>query len=127
METNNLQQQLKGIYNPMRIAFVIVPIVAGLDKFTNLLTNWELYLNPSIAGMLPFSPSVFMMIVGVIEVVAGIIVWRKAALGGYIVAAWLTAIALTLLAGFNYLDVAVRDLVMALSAFSMAKLSKLVV
>jgi len=126
METNNNQQQLKGIFTLLRATFGIVPIVAGLDKFTNLLTNWELYLNPSIAGMLPFSASTFMMIVGVIEIIAGIIVWRKAALGGYIVAAWLTAIALTLLAGFNYVDVAVRDLVMAISAFSMAKLSKFV-
>jgi hypothetical protein len=57
---------------------------------------------------------------------AGIIVLKKAEIGGYIVAAWLTVIALTLLMGFNYVDVAVRDLVMAISAFAMAKLSKIV-
>ena len=67
-----------------------------------------------------------MMIVGVIEIIAGIIVLIKTEIGGYIVAAWLTVIALTLLAGFNYLDVAVRDLVMAIAALSMARLSKIV-
>ena len=76
--------------------------------------------------MLPFSGSAFMMIVGVIEIVAGIIVLKKTEIGGYIVAAWLTVVALTLLLGFNYVDVAVRDLVMAIAAFSMAKISKAV-
>ena len=126
MENKNLQQSLKPVFNLVRSTFVIVPIVAGLDKFTNILTDWEQYINPSIVHLLPFSTSVFMMVVGVIEIIAGIIVLKKAELGGYIVAAWLTVIALTLLAGWNYADVAVRDLVMAISAFSMAKISKLV-
>ena len=104
--------------NLIRFTFGIVPIVAGLDKFTNLLTNWENYLNPTIAKMLPFAPHTFMMIVGVIEIIAGIIVFIRPAIGGFIVAAWLTLIALTLLASGNYLDVAVRDLVMAIGAFS---------
>lgn len=116
--------QLNGTFNLMKFTFVIVPIVAGADKFTNLLTDWEQYLNPSIAGILPFSGAVFMMIVGIIEVIAGVIVLAKPDIGGYIVAAWLTAIALTLLLGGQYLDVAVRDLVMAISAFSMARLTK---
>jgi len=64
--------------------------------------------------------------VGVIEIIAGIIVLKKSEIGGYIVAAWLTIIALTLLSGFSYVDVAVRDLVMAISALSMARLSKIV-
>jgi uncharacterized membrane protein HdeD (DUF308 family) len=67
-----------------------------------------------------------MMIAGVIEIVAGIIVLLRPATGGLIVAAWLTLIALTLMAGGNYLDVAVRDLVMAISAFSMARIAKTV-
>jgi uncharacterized membrane protein HdeD (DUF308 family) len=74
--------------------------------------------------MLPFAPHTFMMIAGVIEIIAGIIVLAKPAIGGYIVAAWLTLIALTLLASGNYLDVAVRDLVMAIGAFSMARLAR---
>jgi len=125
MESNNTQQLLRQPFNLLKFTFVLVPIVAGLDKFTNLLTDWEKYLNPSLAGLLPFPASTFMMIVGVIEIIAGIIVLKKTEIGGYIVAAWLTLIALTLVAGFNYVDVAVRDLVMAVSAFAMARISKI--
>ncbi len=127
MESNQVQQSLKPVYQLLKFTFVIVPIVAGLDKFTNILTNWEQYLNPGIEGMLPFSGATFMMVVGVIEIVAGVIVLLRPALGGLIVAAWLTLIALTLIAGWMYVDVAVRDLVMAISVFSMAKMSKLIV
>jgi len=91
-----------------------------------LLTHWEQYANPSIVSFLPISASVFMMIVGIIEIAAGIIVLKKAEIGGYIVAGWLTVVALTLLIGFNYVDIAVRDLVMAISALSMARISKIV-
>lgn len=125
MESNIKNQTLTQTFNLLKYTFVIVPIVAGADKFTNLLTNWEQYINPSIAGLLPFSTSAFMMIVGVIEIAAGIIVLKKAKIGGYIVAGWLTVIALSLLIGFNYVDVAVRDLVMAIAAFSMARISKI--
>ena len=126
MESKTLQQSIKPTLNLLKLTFGIVPIVAGLDKFTNLLTHWEQYINPTLGNMLPFSASTFMMLVGVIEIIAGIIVLKKTELGGYIVAAWLTVIALTLLAGFNFVDVAVRDLVMAISAFSMARLAKFI-
>jgi hypothetical protein len=122
METKHVQQA----FRLLKYTFVIVPIVAGLDKFTNLLTDWTQYINPSIAGILPLSGAAFMMIVGIIEIVAGIIVLKKTEIGGYIVAAWLTVIALTLLLGFNYVDVAVRDLVMAIAALAMAKMAKTV-
>lgn len=125
MENNNLHQALKPTFNLLKLTFGIVPIVAGLDKFANLLTHWEKYLNPSMAGMLPFNPSTFMMIVGVIEIIAGIIVLWNTEIGGYIVTAWLTLIAATLLLGGEYLDVAVRDLVMAIAAFSTARITKI--
>ena len=124
MEGIHLQQTIKPTFNLLKLTFGIVPIVAGLDKFTNLLTNWEQYIDPNIGSMLPFEGHTFMMIVGVIEIVAGVIVLKKPEIGGYIVAAWLTLIALTLLAGFNYVDLAVRDLVMAISAFAMARMAK---
>lgn len=126
MESTNLQQAIKPTFNLLKLTFGLVPIVAGADKFTNLLTNWEQYIHPSVAGMLPFSGHTFMMIVGVIEIVAGIIVLKKTEIGGYIVAAWLALIALSLLGTFSYVDVAVRDLVMAISAFSMARIAKFV-
>ncbi len=121
METT---QKIQPIFKLLQYTYVILPIAAGLDKFTNLLTNWEQYIAPSTAQLLPFSAATFMMIVGVIEIVAGILVFIKPALGGYIVAAWLTLIALSLLATGIYLDIAVRDLVMAVGALSMAKLAK---
>lgn len=126
MEALNLNQSLKPTFNLLKTTFGIVPIVAGLDKFTNLLAHWENYIHPGIASIIPFAPHTFMMIVGVIEIIAGIIVLAKPAIGGYIVAAWLTLIALTLLASGNYLDVAVRDLVMAIGAFSLARIAKIV-
>ncbi|HLV50577.1 MAG TPA: hypothetical protein VKY44_01315 [Flavobacterium sp.] len=126
MESTTKNQSLTQIFTLLKYTFGIVPIVAGADKFTNLLTDWTQYINPSMADLLPFSAEAFMMIVGVIEIIAGIIVLKKAEIGGYIVAAWLTVIALTLLLGFNHVDVAVRDLMMAIAAFSMAKLAKIV-
>ncbi len=123
METKN--HSLTQTFNLLKYTFVIVPVVAGADKFTNLLTDWKQYLNPTLADLLPFSASTFMMIVGVIEITAGLIVLKKTEIGGYIVAAWLTAISLTFLIGFNFVDVAVRDLVMAIAALSMARLSKI--
>lgn len=119
-------QLLTQTFYLLKYTFVVVPIVAGADKFTNLLTVWTQYLHPSLADLIPFQAATFMMIVGVIEIAAGVIVLIKAEIGGYIVALWLTAIALTLLAGFQYVDVAVRDLVMAIAALSMARLSKVV-
>ncbi|MBB2145445.1 hypothetical protein GM921_08125 [Pedobacter sp. LMG 31464] len=126
MEIINLNQEIKPTFNLLKFTFGIVPIVAGLDKFTNILTNWEQYINPSLGGMIPLSAHSFMMIVGIIEILAGIIVLLKPAIGGLIVAAWLTLIALTLLASGHYLDVAVRDLVMAIGAFSMTRIAKLI-
>ena len=125
MENTIKNQEISKVVNVLKYVFVIVPIVAGADKFTNLLCNWEQYLNPTMGDILPFSGAVFMKIVGVIEIVAGLIVLKRPIIGGYIVSAWLALIAISLLASLNYLDVAVRDLVMAISALSMAKLSNI--
>lgn len=126
MEATDLKQPLKPTFQLLKLTYGLVPIVAGLDKFTNFLTHWENYLNPALAGMLPFSPAAFMMVVGVIEVIAGILVLVRPAIGSIIVAAWLTLIALTLLGSGNYLDVAVRDLVMAIGAYSLSRIAKIV-
>ena len=110
----------------LRVTFAVVPIVAGLDKFTNLLANWEAYLNPVILSLLPVSGRVFMEAVGVIEIAAGILVLLRPRLGALVVTAWLTCIALSLLAGGRYLDVAVRDLVTAIGALTLANLTSIV-
>ena len=109
----------------LKLSYGIIPIVAGADKFTNLLTDWSHYLNPSVESILPFSAHVFMMIVGVIEIIAGVLVFLNPQKGGLLVSAWLVLIALSLLASGHYLDVAVRDLAMAIGAFSLAKLSEI--
>jgi hypothetical protein len=108
----------------LKFTFGIVPIVAGADKFTNLLTNWSDYLSSNFRSMLPFDALIFMKIVGIIEIVAGLIVFIRPLVGAYIVMIWLICIALELLIGGHFLDVAVRDLVMAVGAWSMAQLTK---
>ena len=126
METNAGRLEIKSIFNLLKLVFTIVPIVAGLDKFFNILCDWTQYLNPMILDILPFSGETFMMIVGVIEILAGILVFVMPKIGGLVVSVWLTLIAISLLIGWTYADVAVRDLVMAISAFSMSRLAIIV-
>jgi uncharacterized membrane protein YphA (DoxX/SURF4 family) len=113
---------LNQSYWTLKIAFGLVPIVAGLDKFTNLLTDWGKYLSPLVARVIPAFG--FMRAVGVIEIVAGVLVLTKTRWGAYVVAFWLVGIALNLLSTGHFLDVAVRDLVMACGAFTLAKLEE---
>jgi len=115
---------VKQLQGTLKLTFGIVPIVAGLDKFTNLLTQWVDYLGNN-KSMLPLDPVVFMKIVGIIEIVAGIIVFVRPLVGAYIVMAWLFCIALQLIVGGHYFDVAVRDLVMAVGAYTLAQLTKM--
>ena len=116
-------QQANSVQQILKYTFGLVPIVAGIDKFTNLLCNWPDYLSPTVASMIPFDPQTFMYIVGVIEIAAGVLVLWKPRIGAYVVMAWLVLIALNLLMSGHYYDIAVRDLVMAVSAFGLAKLS----
>src|SRR5690348_14765078 len=102
--------RLNPAYQALRFTYGLVPLLAGLDKFFNLLTHWESYLSPAVAGMLPFSVATFLHIVGVIEMVVGItVLTRWTRLGAYVAMVWLVLIAgnLVLLGTF---DVAVRDL-----------------
>jgi hypothetical protein len=108
----------------LKYLFGLVPIVAGADKFFNLLAHWESYLNPLVLRVVPMSAMGFMRLVGVIEIAAGILVFLKPRVGGFVVMAWLIAIALQLVFWGQYLDVAVRDLVMAIGgALTLARLS----
>ena len=116
-------RKITGIQQFLKLTYGIVPIVAGVDKFTNLLTNWSEYLNPTLLNILPFNGSTFMMIVGIIEIIAGILVLIKPKQGAVVVCAWLVLIALSLLASGKALDVAVRDVVMAIGALALARLS----
>ncbi len=116
---------LHRIFLLLRTTYGIVPIVAGLDKFTDILTNWDAYLNPRLAALLPFSAHTFMLIAGVVEIAAGALVFARPRFGAYVVTAWLVSIALSLIAAGNYFDVAVRDLVMAIGAYCLGNLAPL--
>ncbi|MEP7374947.1 MAG: hypothetical protein ABI675_16240 [Chitinophagaceae bacterium] len=118
-----ITQNAGKVQQVLKYTYGLVPIVAGTDKFTNLLADWKNYLSVSMVNMLPFSAGTFMSIVGVIEIVAGILVLSRPSTGAFVVMGWLAAIALTLIFGGHYFDVAVRDLVMAVGAWSLGKLS----
>lgn len=112
-------------YQALHVTYFLVPLLAGLDKFTNLLTNWSHYLSPTFARMLPMSPTMFMYLVGVVEIVAAFLVMsrRTARVGAYIVMAWLLCIAINLLT-LRLFDVAVRDVAMAVGAFALGRLEE---
>ncbi|GEP95523.1 hypothetical protein [Chitinophaga cymbidii] len=115
---------IKQLQTVLKVTFGVVPIVAGLDKFTNVLTHWTDYVG-QIQHMIPFDSFIFMKIVGVIEIIAGVLVLLRPLVGAYIVMAWLTCIALQLIISGHYFDVAVRDLVMAVGAYVLAQLTKI--
>jgi len=123
---DNLQDsRLSSSYWALRVTYLVVPIVAGLDKFFNVLTNWPKYLSPAFAHMIPMSPHAFMRLVGVVEIIAGLLVLsgRLTRVGAYIVMAWLICIAINLVA-LGMPDIAVRDLAMAVGAFALARLEE---
>ena len=107
----------------LHAAFVLTPLVAGFDKFTQLLTNWNQYLAPSVARLSPIGPHALMQLVGTVEILAAALVLVRPRIGGLVVAAWLGAIILNLLALGGYYDIAVRDLGLALAALALSKLA----
>jgi hypothetical protein len=110
------------VTNLLHWTYGLVPIVAGADKFTHILTDWNKYLAQAVVDMIPFSAQTFMSIVGVIEIVAGFLVLIKPKIGSLIVGIWLIGIAINLLMTGQYYDIAVRDIVMAIGAFSLYSL-----
>ena len=107
------------------MAFGVVPFLAGLDKFFNLLADWPRYLSPAAEAILPVSGQTFMYFAGLVEMAVGLaILTRWTVIGSYVAAAWLVAIATNLVVGGAFLDVAVRDLVMATAAYTLARLTE---
>jgi len=108
----------------LRFGIGLTATLAGIDKFFNLLANWGSYLSPMAARLLPVSPGTFMGLVGVIEFAVGVAIlagWTR--LGAYVACAWLLGVAANLVAAGFY-DVAVRDVVMSLAAFTLARLAE---
>jgi hypothetical protein len=104
--------------------FTLLPILAGLDKFFHLLVNWDMYLAPLATRILPVSAHTFMLIVGVIEIVAGLLVFFRPQIGAYVVALWLWGIIMNLLLIPGFYDIAVRDFGLSLGALALARLSQ---
>src|SRR5215471_1258719 len=110
-------------YQILHLGFVVAPIVAGLDKFFNLLVNWSQYLPSFVNNMVGGRGHGLMMLVGVIEIVAGIGVAFKPRIFAYVVAAWLLLIIINLLLIPGYFDVALRDVGLMLGALALGRLS----
>jgi hypothetical protein len=109
-------------YRILHFAFIIAPILAGLDKFFNFLTHWERYLSPTFNFF--GNSHTTMMIVGAVEIIAGIGIWLKPKIFSYIVAIWLLGIIVNLLMLENFYDIALRDFGLLLAALALARLSK---
>ena len=110
-------------FTMLRIAFTVAPILFGLDKFFNVLVDWEIYLAPWINDIVPGNASTAMHLVGVVEILAGIGVALKPRYGAYIVAAWLGGIIIDLLTYSGYYDIALRDFGLMLGALTLARLA----
>ncbi len=110
-------------YQLLHFAFAVAPILAGLDKFFHILVNWDRYLTPLVPRILHVGAHPFMMAVGVIEIVAGLIVAFKPRIGAYIVTLWLWGIIINLLLVPGYYDIALRDFGLSLGALALARLA----
>jgi hypothetical protein len=120
-----MDKRVESAREVLKVTFGVVPFLAGLDKFFNLLADWPRYLSPAAEAILPVSGQTFMYVAGVVEMVVGIVILtRWTAIGSYVAAAWLVAIAANLVATGTYFDVAVRDLVMATGAYALARLTE---
>jgi uncharacterized membrane protein YphA (DoxX/SURF4 family) len=119
-----MDKRLASTWWVLKIALGAAPVLAGLDKFFNLLTRWTDYLDPVVLQIVPVSPEIFMRGVGVVEIVVGLAIltrWTK--LGAYAAACWLVAIAANLISLEKFYDVAVRDVLWAAAYFSQARLT----
>ena len=108
----------------LHVGFVVAPVLAGLDKFFDLLVDWDRYLAPVATDLLPVSAHTIMLVVGVVEIAAGVLVALRPRIGGYVVAAWLWAIIVNLLVLGDFFDVALRDFGLSLGALALARLAE---
>ncbi|HET8628219.1 MAG TPA: hypothetical protein VFL91_12400 [Thermomicrobiales bacterium] len=114
----------------LRVAFVVLPLLAGLDKLqerltgTHLIADWHQYLAPLIPRLLGVDKHTIMFAVGILEVVAALLVAFRPAIGGYVVAAWLWGIIIDLLLVPGFYDIVLRDFGLSLGALALARLSQ---
>jgi len=124
LDESAFTQHAREAYQILRIGFTVAPIIAGIDKFTHLLVNWDQYLPSVVNRMVGGHGHELMLVAGAIEVVAGLGVFFKPKIFAYVVSAWLVLIIVNLLMIPGYFDVALRDLGLALGALALARLSQ---
>lgn len=120
----NVDTHLDVAWWALKIGLGLGPIVTGIDKYFNKLTDWGMYLSPLATKFIPVSATTFMHIAGIVEIVAGLIVlsrWTK--VGGYIVMVWLLGIVANLIATQMFYGLVLRDIEIAIAAFALAQLS----
>lgn len=120
-----IDKQLHGAWLALRFGLGLMAFLAGLDKFFNLLTDWTMYVSPLAERTLPMTPDAFMLVVGVVEMAVGVAIltaWTR--IGAYVAAAWLIGIALNLVSTGMFFDLAVRDVVLAISAYTLARMTE---
>lgn len=113
----------RDAYKLLYAGFVAAPIIAGFDKFTDKLGNWDRYLSDGVASRLPVQRHTFMQGVGLIEIGAGLLVAAKPKWGGYVVGAWLAGIVANLWTKPEYRDIALRDVGLALGALALSRIA----
>jgi uncharacterized membrane protein YphA (DoxX/SURF4 family) len=119
-----MDRRLESAYLTLRVGLGAIAVVAGLDKFFNLLTFWPHYVAAPFAKLMPITPQLFMYIVGVIEVIVGVAILAKwSRYFGYVLMVWMWCIAIDLIAA-RLFDIAARDVAISLGAFALAKLSE---
>lgn len=110
-------------YQILHLGFTAAPLLAGADKFMGLLTNWDQYLAPAFASLSPLGVHATMLVVGIVEMAAGVVVAVRPKVGAFVVAAWLAGIILNLLLLGRFYDIALRDFGLALGALALARLA----
>ena len=122
--SSRLKDPIYQAFFLLRTVFTVAPILFGLDKFTNLMTDWTMYLAPWINNLVPGDAATAMHIVGVVEILAGILVAVAPRIGAYVVAAWLAGIILNLLTLSGFYDVALRDFGLLVGALALGRLAE---
>jgi hypothetical protein len=118
-----LSNPLVQAYTLLRVGFTVAPILFGLDKFLNWLVDWRIYLAPELNDIIPGNAHQAMLVVGAIEIVAGLVVALRPKFGGYLVAAWLGGIIVNLLLQADFYDIVLRDFGLLLGALALARLA----
>jgi uncharacterized membrane protein YphA (DoxX/SURF4 family) len=120
-----MDRRLDSAWWALRLGLGLGPFLAGLDKFFNLLANWEMYLSPVALKVVPVSAGTFMRAVGIVEMIVGLaILTRWTRIGAYVAMGWLVAIAINLVTTGMFFDLAVRDLEIAIGAYTLARLTE---